>query len=51
MLDFAVNLEAVDQVAGDLPWAVGTVALMVAIGVVLTWIVQRQSGRGERKYT
>jgi membrane protease YdiL (CAAX protease family) len=45
MLDFAVNLEAVDQVVGDFPWAVGTVALMVATGVVLAWIVQRQSGR------
>ena len=51
MLDFAVNLEAVDQVVGDLPWAVGTVAVMAVIGVVLTWIVQRQSGRREGKHT
>ena len=51
MLDFAVNLKAVDQVVGDLPWAIGTVAVMVVIGVVLAWIVQRQSGRREGKHT
>ena len=50
MLDFAVNLEAVDQVVGDLPWAIGAVAVMVATGVVLTWIVQRQSRRREGKH-
>jgi len=50
MLDFAVNLEAVGQVVGDLPWAIGAVAVMVATGVVLTWIVQRQSRRREGKH-
>jgi hypothetical protein len=51
MLDFAVNLEAVDQVVGDLPWAIGMVAVMVAVGVILTWIAQRQSGQREGKHT
>ena len=50
MLDFGVNLEAVDQVVGDLPWAFGTVASMVAIGVVLAWIARRQSRWREGKH-
>jgi membrane protease YdiL (CAAX protease family) len=49
MLDFAVNLEAVDQVVNDFSWAVGTMVLMFITGVVLAWVIRWQSGRRERK--
>jgi hypothetical protein len=49
MLDFAVNLEAVDQVVNDFSWAVGTVLLMFITGVVLARVIRWQSGRREGK--
>ena len=41
MLDFAVDIGAVKDVVGDLPWAVGAVAVMVIIGVGLTVVSNR----------
>lgn len=42
MIDFAVNLDAVEEMSVEFPWAVGAAALMVAIGVVLTWWAWRR---------
>jgi hypothetical protein len=42
MLDFAVNIGAVEGVVGDLPWAVGAVAVMVVIGAVLVRVRHTQ---------
>jgi membrane protease YdiL (CAAX protease family) len=44
MLDFAVNIGAVENVVGDLPWAVGAVAVMAAVGVALTLVSRRNRG-------
>jgi membrane protease YdiL (CAAX protease family) len=44
MLDFAVNIGAVEQVSARLPWAVGTVVAMVVIGIVLA-VVRREASR------
>jgi hypothetical protein len=41
MLDFAVNIGAVDDIVSDLPWAVGAVALMAVIGVGLAVVSTR----------
>jgi hypothetical protein len=46
MLDFAVNISAVERVSPEFPWAVGTVVLMAVIGVVLALFVRQQS-KGE----
>jgi membrane protease YdiL (CAAX protease family) len=42
MLDFAVNIGAVENVVGDLPWAAGAVAVMVVIGAVLVRVGRTQ---------
>jgi len=47
MLDFAVNIGAVEQASREFPWAVGTVALMVITGAALALFVRRQS-KGSR---
>jgi membrane protease YdiL (CAAX protease family) len=44
MLDFAVNIGAVQDIVGDFPWAVGAAALMVVTGVVLAWLWKRRVG-------
>jgi len=44
MLDFAVNIGAVNDIVGDLPWAVGVVATMAVITVGLTVISARNRG-------
>ena len=36
MIDFAVNLQAVDSMSQEFPWAVGAMVLMVVTGVALT---------------
>lgn len=41
MIDFAVNIGAVEQASRGFPWAVGTVSLMVVAGAVLAWLVRR----------
>jgi hypothetical protein len=41
MLDFAVNIGAVEGIGHDLPWAVGAVAVMAAIGVGSTVVSNR----------
>jgi hypothetical protein len=43
MLDFAVNIGAVERISPEFPWAVGTVALMVITGVALGLVVRQQS--------
>ena len=35
LLDFAVNIDGVEQVVGDFPWAVGTVIVMAIVAGVL----------------
>ncbi len=50
MLDFAVNIGAVEEVSERFPWAVGTVALMIVSGAVLGWVVQRRSDQRGRKH-
>jgi membrane protease YdiL (CAAX protease family) len=42
MLDFAVNIEAVEDIVGDFPWAVGAAVLIAVIGVVLAWVARRR---------
>jgi membrane protease YdiL (CAAX protease family) len=42
MLDFAVNIGAVEDVVSDFPWAVGAVAVMVVICVVLVRVRRTQ---------
>jgi membrane protease YdiL (CAAX protease family) len=44
MLDFAVNIDGVEKVIGDLPWAVGAVAAMAIIGVSLALVSGRHRG-------
>jgi membrane protease YdiL (CAAX protease family) len=44
MLDFAVNIGAVDAVVGDLPWAAGAVVLMVVVSVGLIRVRERLPG-------
>jgi len=41
MLDFAVNIGAVEGIGHDLPWAVGAVAVMAAVGVGSTVVSNR----------
>jgi membrane protease YdiL (CAAX protease family) len=43
MLDFAVNIGAVEKMSPEFPWAVGTVVLMIVIGVALGLVVRQQS--------
>ena len=43
MIDFAVNIGEVARVSAAWPWALGTLALMVAGAGILTWIVKRRS--------
>ncbi len=43
MLDFAVNIGAVEGISHEFPWAVGTVVLMAVIGVALALVVWQQS--------
>jgi hypothetical protein len=45
MLDFAVNIDGVERVVGDLPWAVGAVVVMVIIGVSLALVSGRRRER------
>jgi membrane protease YdiL (CAAX protease family) len=42
MLDFAVNIGAVEGISHEFPWAVGTVILMVIAGAVLVWVGRAQ---------
>jgi hypothetical protein len=42
MLDFAVNIGAVEGIGHEFPWAVGVVALMVITGAVLIRVRQAQ---------
>jgi membrane protease YdiL (CAAX protease family) len=43
MLDFAVNIDGVEKVVGDLPWAVGAVVVMVVV-VSLALMSARREG-------
>jgi membrane protease YdiL (CAAX protease family) len=46
MLDFAVNIGAVKDIVGDLPWAAGAVVVMAVISVILfIFSESRASGR------
>jgi membrane protease YdiL (CAAX protease family) len=45
MLDFAVNLDAVEGIVHELPWAVGVVVVIAVIGVGLTVVSTRNRGR------
>jgi membrane protease YdiL (CAAX protease family) len=47
MLDFAVNIEGVEEVVGDLPWAAGAVVVMVITVVVLSWLGRSQQQGGQ----
>jgi len=38
MIDFAVNIGAVEQISDNLPWAIGTVIAMAAVGALLAWM-------------
>jgi membrane protease YdiL (CAAX protease family) len=38
MLDFAVNIGAVEGIGHELPWAVGAVVMIVVIGIVLSML-------------
>ena len=42
LLDFAVNIDGVEQVVGDFPWAVGTVIAMAIVVGVLALISARE---------
>jgi membrane protease YdiL (CAAX protease family) len=42
MLDFAVNIDGVEKVVGDLPWAVGVVVVITIIAVSLTVVSNRK---------
>ena len=44
MLDFAVNIDGVGKVVGDLPWAIGVVVIMAIIGVVSAIVSTRNRG-------
>jgi hypothetical protein len=44
MLDFSVNIGEVALVSAAFPWAVGALALMVASGALLVWLVRRRVG-------
>ncbi len=48
MIDFVVNIGAVERICDNLPWAVGTVIAMAAIGALLAWIKGRRFGSAER---
>jgi membrane protease YdiL (CAAX protease family) len=45
MLDFAVNIDGVEAVSSELPWAVGSVTLMVVCAVT-TWLMARRRPAG-----
>ena len=45
MLDFAVNLGAVESIVDELPWAVGVVIAIAIIGVGLTVVSNRNQKR------
>jgi membrane protease YdiL (CAAX protease family) len=45
MLDFAVNIGAVEGIVHELPWAVGVVVVMVVIGVGLAVVSKRNRER------
>jgi membrane protease YdiL (CAAX protease family) len=47
MLDFAVNIDAVEPVSREFPWALGTVVSMVVCGIAL-WLMARRTAAGER---
>ena len=38
MIDFVVNIGAVERISDNLPWAIGTVVTMIIIGVLLAWV-------------
>ncbi len=40
MIDFVVNVGAVDRVAADFPWAVGALAAMMVVGAALMWLAR-----------
>lgn len=42
MIDFAVNIGATNRVAAEFPWAVGTLLLMAAVGILLIQIARRR---------
>jgi membrane protease YdiL (CAAX protease family) len=44
MIDYAVNIGAVNEQSARFPWAVGTVALMIVGAMVLAWMVRRRQG-------
>jgi hypothetical protein len=46
MIDFAVNLGAVNEVSVRFPWAVGTLVLMGATAILLAWLARRQLSTG-----
>ncbi len=43
MLDFVVNIGAVELISDNLPWAVGGVISYVVIGVALAWLARNWS--------
>ncbi|MBN1438047.1 MAG: hypothetical protein JW929_01450 [Anaerolineales bacterium] len=48
MLDFAVNIDGVTEVVGDLPWAVAAVAGMAVVIAAVGWFSQRMNNRLEK---
>ena len=46
MLDFAVNIDGVEAIVGDFPWAAGAVVLMAITVAVLSWVGRSQQQRG-----
>jgi hypothetical protein len=46
MLDFAVNIGAVNDIVGDLPWALGAVVLMIVTSVGLVRVRRAQLADG-----
>ena len=47
MLDFAVNIDGVEVVSREFPWAAGTVALMAVSGFTL-WSTAQKRAAGHR---
>ncbi len=49
MIDFAVNIGAVERVSAAFPWAAGALALMAVTGALLAWLARRQAAPASRE--